>query len=197
MNEMAEATSRRTSSANIDKISSIEFTDPCWYAVVAHARRKLEGRWIGCESEERQAFGLLAGDITGAVMRTTRVFPLRRNLRHDPNLGAFVDAAVAKLATPSKTPAGQRGWLADPREVLEVQAQCDLRRELLYGSYHMHKVAWKHDPLRDTPTRLDAALAQHSAMWMLILSMVDPDRPLLRAFFEGCTDREVPIRRLS
>jgi hypothetical protein len=190
---MAEATSTRASSGNTEKISSIEFTEPCWLAVVAHARRKLEGRWIGCECAERQAFGLLAGDLDGTVMRTTRVFPLQRNLRHHPELGAFVDETVVRLATPSRTPTGQRGWLADPREVLEIQTQCNVTGELLYGSYHMHKAPWKHDPLRDTPTRLDAALAQHSAMWMLVLSMVDPDRPLLRAFFEGRIDREVPI----
>jgi hypothetical protein len=177
----------------LERIARIVLPRSGWQTLVDHARRKLECRWLEHETREQQAFGLLAGRLDHASMRTVEVFPLLRNLRQDPVRGTLVDAAVNELAMPSRTPNEQRGWLADPGEVLTVQRRCDAADLLLYGSYHMHKVPWKHDPLRDTPTTLDRVLAEHQGMWMLILSMVQPQRPRLRAFFDGRLEREAPI----
>jgi hypothetical protein len=174
-------------------MARIELPAVHWQQIQAHARRKLAGRWVSGETPEQQAFGLLTGRIVERAIQTSNVFPLFRNLRSDPRAGAEIDAAVSALATPSKTPLNRRGWLADSREVLEVHRRCEAAHDLVYGSYHMHKVSWAHDPLRDTPTALDTALGEGQGIWMLILSMVDPQRPLLRAFFEGDRDREVPV----
>lgn len=177
----------------LHEVVRIELPRMHWQTMQAHARRKLEGRWVSGETQEHQAFGLLAGRIAGEAIQTSNVFPLLRNLRSDPYEGAEIDAAVSALATPSKTPLRNRGWLADSREVLDVHQRCEAAGDLVYGSYHMHKVSWTHDPLRDTPTVLDTALGEGQGIWMLILSMVDPQRPLLRAFFEGEKTREAPV----
>jgi hypothetical protein len=177
----------------LHEVVRIELPGAHWRALQAHAHRKLEGRWLSGETPEPQAFGLLGGRIVEDAIRTREVFPLLRNLRGEEREGAQIDAVVSALATPSKTPLRRRGWLADSREVLEVHRRCDAAHDLVYGSYHMHKVSWPHDPLRDTPTALDTALGEGQGIWMLILSMVDPRRPLLRAFFEGDVDREVPV----
>ncbi len=57
-----------------------------------------------------------------------------------------------------------------------------------------HRPPSRDDPLRDTCTELDGKLAEGSGLWMFILWMVDPERPVLRAFFEGCNDREATVR---
>ncbi|HEX5982652.1 MAG TPA: hypothetical protein VFY69_00450, partial [Solirubrobacterales bacterium] len=121
------------------------------------------------------------------------VLPLRRNLRSDPTQGADLDAVVRELAIESRTPLEQRGWIAAPEEVMEAQERCDAGGTFLFGSYHMHKVPWRQDPLRDTPTALDTALGAGQGLWMVILSMVDPDRPILRAFWEGRPEAETRL----
>ncbi|HSZ69043.1 MAG TPA: hypothetical protein VK756_01645 [Solirubrobacteraceae bacterium] len=183
----------RRGSRELYEATQIELPHAHLQVLLRHARRKLEGRWVSGETREHQAFGLLAGRMTGTAIRTSGVFPLLRNLRGDPRAGADLDAAVRALATPSRTPLRRRGWLADSREIFAVYRRCEVVGDLVYGSYHMHKVSWKHDPLRDTPTPLDNALGVNQGIWMLIVSMVDPHQPRLRAFFEGDKDREVPI----
>ena len=180
-------------SATLPNVTSIVIPPAHRATIVEHARRKLAQRYREDETPERQAFGLLAGKLVGELLLTTAVFPLRRNLRGDPLHGAAVDAVVRELAIPSRTPLHQRGWLAAPHEVMAAQARCDAEDMLLFGSYHMHKTAWEHDPDRDTPTALDTALAHGLGQWMAILSMVDPGRPLLRAFWEGRPEREARI----
>jgi len=49
-------------------------------------------------------------------------------------------------------------------------------------------------PGRDTPTTLDAVLARESEMLMFIVSMVKPERPIIRAFYEGIKEQELPVR---
>jgi hypothetical protein len=162
--------------------------------LIAHARRKLRGEFRADETRVAQAFGLLAGAVIGNAVTTTDVLPLRRNLRTDPAEGAEVDAAVRELGVESRTPLEQRGWLASPREVMEAQNRSDARGTLIFGSYHMHKVPWQADPLRDEPTALDTALGEGQGLWMLIVSMVDPDRPIIRAFWEGRPEVEAAVR---
>ena len=47
---------------------------------------------------------------------------------------------------------------------------------------------------RDTCTDLDSKLAEGSGLWKLNVSMVDPQQPVLGAFFKGCNDRESTVR---
>src|SRR4051812_37922564 len=80
-------------------VSAIRIGHAQWEAIVGHARRKLEGDYLDGETAEQQAFGLLGGHVHGGAIETTGVFPLLRNLRHDPRIGSAVDATVHDLAT--------------------------------------------------------------------------------------------------
>ena len=86
-----------------------------------------------------------------------------------------------------------RGWVADPREVLAVERFCDRYDWLNFGNYHTHRVGWPADPLRDTCTGLDRELARDCGQWVFILSVVDLDKPVLRAFYEGDNTIEARI----
>ena len=101
--------------------------------------------------------------------------------------------ALARHAVPSETPLSKRGWVAAPEELLKVIRGIQQENLLLLGSYHMHRVAWPDDPLRDTPTTLDTVLGAESNMLVFIISMVNSEEPLIRAFYEGKPDREIPI----
>jgi hypothetical protein len=63
----------------------------------------------------------------------------------------------------------------------------------MFGAYHMHRVPWAHDRLRDRCTDLDRHLADNCGLWTIIISMVHPDQPRLRAFYEGRNEWEVPF----
>jgi hypothetical protein len=177
----------------LSEVTMIEMQAEHRSQLIEHARRKLRGEYRESETPHAQAFGLLAGTGRADAIRTTDVFPLRRNLRADPVRGAAVDVVVRELAIDSGTPIEQRGWIASPEEVIETQERCDADGTVLFGTYHMHKVPWRQDPLRDTPTALDTALGAGQGLWMLILSMVDPDRPILRAFWEGRPEAEAKL----
>jgi hypothetical protein len=164
-------------------------------AIVDHARRKVEGRHLPGESADRMAFGLLAGTFEddGALL-VRAVLPLAVNLRTARGVHDVMDAVVDEFAVRSTTPNAHRGWVADPREVLAADELCDRNGWVCFGNYHTHRVAWRHDPLRDTCTELDRVLAEATGQWVFVVSVVDLDRPRLRAFHEGRNEAEVPIR---
>ncbi len=177
----------------VTAIRQIAFPASLYASVVEHARRKLAGRWQPDEEQAPKAYGLIGGRIEGATATVTHVVPLRNNLRDRPGFKDEVDRLMNEVAVPSETPFEQRGWVADPREVLDAERRCEEVGSVLFGSYHMHRVPWQDDPRRDTCTALDTALARDSGLWVFIVSMVDPDRPMLRAFFEGDNHREGQI----
>ena len=104
-----------------------------------------------------------------------------------------MDTAMDRHATPSTTPFSQRGWVAHPAELDSALNSLRQQGMRLVGNYHMHRVAWEHDPLRDEPTELDTVLGRASRMFMFIISMVRPERPIIRAFFEGIKELEIPV----
>jgi hypothetical protein len=124
---------------------------------------------------------------------TTHVFCLARNARYEPEYRPEMDELMASLAVPSETPLERRGWLTDPVELLAAERECEAAGAVIFASYHMHRVAWPDDPLRDTCTAIDTALARGRGLWVLILSLVDPARPILRAYFEGDNAREARV----
>ena len=105
----------------------------------------------------------------------------------------YMDQVMTQYGVVSETPFSKRGWIADPEELLEKIKQIQHDNLLLLGAYHMHRVAWPDDPRRDTPTTLDTVLAADSRMLLFIVSMVTPEQPTIRAFYEGNPDRETPI----
>lgn len=166
----------------------------CRAAMLEHCRRKLAGSYLPGEDRNRKAFGLLAGTRSPGGLVVSRCFPLLANARHHDCHRDYMNRMMDEHAIPSETPLAKRGWVADPEELAGVVKTCRQDNLLLLGSYHMHRVAWEHDRLRDTPTSLDTILGRDSRLIMLIVSMVDPDQPRIRAFDEGKIEREYPIR---
>lgn len=168
--------------------------EPLYVQLVHHARRKLAGEHVADEEPAPKAYGLVGGRVRDGHAEVTHVVPLRRNLRGEAHVKAMMDQVMDQLAIRSETPLDRRGWVSDPRELQAAEELFDGVGSVLLGGYHMHRVAWDHDPLRDTCTEVDAELGSGSGLWMFILSMVDPSAPILRAFFEGDNHQEVAVR---
>ena len=178
----------------LSDVDEIRFPSHLYEQVVAHARRKLAGRYLDEEEQAPKAFGLVGGRLIGHGAEATHVFALKRNARDESHVKEQVDQLMDDFAVPSETPLDRRGWVTDPQELMAAQRELDGAGAVMLGGYHMHRVPWEHDPRRDSCTELDGKLAEGSGLWMFILSMVDPERPILRAFFEGSNDREATVR---
>jgi hypothetical protein len=165
----------------------------CHASIVDHALRKVDGHYVAGETPERMAFGLIAGTVAGERAVVTAVFPLLRNLRQVGPYRDQMDHIIDRHAVASETHNGRRGWMADPQEVLAADEVCDRRGWVRFGNYHTHRVPWPDDPRRDRCTQLDRVLAADSDQWIFIVSVVDRQRPILRAFYEGCNDNEATI----
>ncbi len=168
---------------------------PCskWDEIIYHCNRKLAGRFLPGEDRTKRAYGLVAGTFDGPDFLISLILPLKKNLRAIEPYKGYMDRIMSQSAIPSKTPLSKRGWITDPEELRECCKICDTQGLTIAGSYHVHAVAWSHDPLRDTPTKLDAVLARNSGLFTFIVSMVDVKHPVIRAFYEGIKDKEVPI----
>lgn len=176
-----------------EQIDSIKIPAQLWNEMISHCHRKLQGDYLPGEGQSPKAFGLIGGTVTEASVKAEVMIPLFKNARECGESKIEMDRAMTQHGTPSETPFDQRGWVAEQEE-LDNALQILLRKGLrLVGNYHMHRVAWEHDPSRDTPTKLDAVLGCASRMFMLIISMVNPESPIIRAFFEGNKDLEVPV----
>jgi hypothetical protein len=179
---------------SLAELGQIVLPEELYLALVGHARRKLAGAYLPDEEHAPKAYGLVGGRVVGDRGDVTHVVPLLRNQRDQPHLKPVVDHVMEDLAVPSETPLERRGWVSDPREILAAEDLFDRAGARLLGGYHMHRVPWDHDPIRDRSTEVDTELARGSGLWTFILSMVDPGAPILRAYFEGDNAREAPIR---
>lgn len=174
-------------------ITNIVLPEPILEELISTCRRKLSGDYLPGETQDKKAFGLIAGTQAGNILTIKAVMPLLKNARGIKSQKPYMDEIMAKHAIPSETPLDQRGWVADPDELQSVLAEFRQKNYQLAGSYHIHRVAWDHDLERDTPTKLDTVLGKGSRMFMFIVSMVNPETPIIRAFFEGDINLEVPI----
>ena len=172
---------------------TIEFPETCWREILSHCRRKLDGKFSGDEPAEKKAFGIVAGNREDARIVVKRCFALRKNARYQLPYSEYMSRIMARHAIPSETELDRRGWVADPQELADITVECQENGLILLGAYHMHRVAWQDDPIRDTPTELDRILAAESRMIMFVVSMVDPEEPLMRAFYEGILAQEIPV----
>lgn len=178
---------------SIEHIKEILFPPGCGETLVGHCLRKLTGDYLPDEVKEKKAYGLVAGIPREQRMEVREVFPLKKNLRGTREYKDYMDGLLRKYGVPSETPFEERGWVADPNELMQIYKQCDEKGLLVFGMYHMHRVPWEQDPLRDTCTEIDRLLAQGSYLWVFIVSMVNPQRPIVRAFFEGNNHREASV----
>jgi len=161
--------------------------------ILNHCRRKLSGSFLEDEGKELKAYGLIAGIVDNGLVTITSSVPLKKNARFSEQFKNIMDKTMGDYATPSITPLKRRGWVADPRELIDAVKSFHKKGWKLLGTYHMHRVGWEHDPVRDTPTQLDTQLARGSDHIMFIISMVNPEQPIIRAFYEGIRLREIPI----
>ncbi len=174
-------------------ISEIHLPLKLWLALQEHCLRKLSGPYLAGEAEEPKAFGLIGGNVVDNHLLLEHIVPLKRNARHQVCNKQFMDGTMSQHAVPSVTPLSQRGWVADPDELNTAMTDFQNRQIRLVGTYHMHRVAWEHDQIRDTPTKLDTILGEDSRIFMFIISMVEPDNPRIRAFFEGNGELEATV----
>ncbi len=179
---------------SLAELEHILFPTPLYERLVEHARRKLARSYLEGEEQAPKAYGLVGGRLMEGYGEVTHVVPLLRNQRDEPHLKPVLDQVMNELAVPSETPLAGRGWATDPRELLAADLAFDAAGAVLFGGYHMHRVAWAHDPRRDSCTEVDRDLAEGTGLLMFILSVVDPDRPVLRAYFEGNNGDERPVR---
>lgn len=175
------------------EIRLIRLPGSVWDTITAHCRRKLTGEFLPGESPVKRAFGILAGVRLGDELHVRQVLSIKKNARNVEPLKSFMDKLMEQHAVPSTTPMDQRGWVTDPQEFKQCMDVCQREGLTMFGAYHIHVVPWPGDPLRDTPTGLDAVLVKGSTRYSFIISMVDPERPIIRAFYEGETSAETPI----
>lgn len=171
----------------------IHFPQSNRVVLLDHCRRALEAFEHG-ETEEGKAFGLLFGTVSDQLIDIAGCYALERNVRSESPYKEYIDRVMIEHAVPSVTPLDKRGWVADPAELFSRIKECREHGQELVGTYHMHRVGWRHDTKRDTPTRLDGVLAEKSGLIMFIVSMVEPASPIIRAFYEGVMEREIPIQ---
>ena len=178
-------------------ISEIEFPLSLQKILFDHCVRKHHECYTEDESCEPKGYGILGGVFDNHVLRIKEVAPLKKNARLASPYKEYMDDMMKRHAKPSVTPLDRRGWVTDPQEMRQVLMAFEKEEIDLVGSYHMHRVPWEHDPIRDTATMLDTILAQNTDMLMFIVSVVNENAPTLRAFYEGNNGAEIPIRRVQ
>lgn len=161
--------------------------------ILVHSNRTLKAFQEG-QTKECKAFGLVFGTVSNQVITVMKCFPLDNNVRSQPPYKEYIDKIMEEHAVPSQTPLDKRGWVADPAELFTRIKESRNSGFVLLGTYHMHRLGWSHDPVRDTPTKLDGVLAKDSELLMFIVSMVQPTKPIIRAFYEGIKEKEIPIQ---
>ena len=178
---------------SLAQINRIILPDSNWQEIVAHGRRKLAGDYLPGESKGKRAYGIIAGSQKEKQLEVALVLPGKKNVRSEEPYKTYMDRLMTQHAVPSKTPLSKRGWVIDPLEVKECYDICDRENLIVLGTYHMHIVPWEGDPIRDTPTHLDGVLARNSCLFQFIISMVDINNPIIRAFYEGLGEKETPV----
>lgn len=163
--------------------------------IIEHCSRKLSGDYLSNETKEGKAYGILGGKIGNNKILITEMRPLLRNMRESGEYKLYMDDTMTEYAHPSSvTPLSKRGWITDPTELFFILKDFNNNGIEFVGSYHMHKVQWKSDDMRDTPTKVDEILGRDSKTLMFIISMVDLENPIIRAFYEGDINKEIEIR---
>jgi hypothetical protein len=162
-------------------------------ALISHCLRKLAADYVEGETRERKAYGLIGGTLDEGILTVGRIAPLMKNARAVEPYKSYMDELLGRFAIPSETPLDKRAWVADPTESRKILLDFARTGMELIATYHMHRVGWENDPLRDMPTELDTILAEGSEAFLVIVSTVRPESPIVRAFYEGIPEQEVPI----
>jgi len=178
----------------VDNIKKIILFNNEKKLLIQHCLRKLNEFYEPSETREKKAYGLLGGKVENNFLYINYIKPLRVNFRSQYGYKQYMDDILNKYAEASETPLSKRGWVASPDELESTFTECDKKNIELVGNYHMHRVAWKHDLTRELPTKLDYVLAKDSGFITFIISAVDLKNLIIRAFFEGDSDKEIDIQ---
>lgn len=179
---------------NDQRINEIHFPKEQYCKLIEHCLRKLNGGYLAEETKEQQAYGLIGGKIFKQVLLIGMVVPLYKNFRKDRSIKKHMDNIVSKYAIPAKTPIEERGWIASPSETIGVLKMLQQENLQLVGTYHMHHLlSWNGDGERDKPTELDRNLAKDTELFMFIIGMINPQKPIIRTYYEGCVNQEIQV----
>jgi len=162
--------------------------------MIHHCLRKLREEYLPEEAPELKAYGLIGGKVVGQSLAVELIEPLYKNCRTGGTMKEYMDPVLDQYAIPSETPLAKRGWAADPVETKKFIRACQQRDLELIGTYHMHRVPWEGDERREKPANLDTELAKDTELFMFIVAVVNKDKPVVRAFYEGYPEQELPIR---
>ncbi|EAP0946914.1 hypothetical protein B7802_28850 [Salmonella enterica] len=172
----------------------IKIPNDIYVKLIEHCNRKLSGLFLPNETEEKKAYGILGGRNNNNELLITELKPLFKNMRETGEYKLYMDDTMVEYAHPSSvTPLDKRGWITDPTELFFILKEFNKNKIEFMGSYHMHKVQWKNNDMRDTPTRVDEILGKDSRTLMFIISMVVPNKPIIRAFYEGDINKEIEV----
>lgn len=180
----------------IEKAKIVKIPRSIYDKMLEHCYRKLEKKYYDYELQEQKAYGLLSGEVLDdESVLIKNIYPLYKNGRYEDK--ERMDKKMKEFAIPSETPLEKRGWVVDNKEMGAILSDCIKNDTEIVGAYHMHRVSWATDVLRDTPTTLDTELAKDSETIAVIISMVDPQKPIVRFFYEGIPSRELKCNILE
>jgi hypothetical protein len=162
-------------------------------ALLNHCLRKFNQQYVEGEVKERKAYGLIGGKVVADALHIGQIAPLYKNSRAEGEDKKYMDGILNEFAEASETPLERRGWVADAEETFQIFNEFSRSGLDIVAAYHMHRVAWENDPTREKPSALDTELAKGSGLFAFIISLIDPERPIIRAFYEGYPDQELPI----
>ncbi|OHB74164.1 MAG: hypothetical protein A2Z34_03875 [Planctomycetes bacterium RBG_16_59_8] len=115
-----------------------------------------------------KAFGLISGPAPGCA---EEIYPMRKNLREvSPVVNRLFEAYGEFYRDPD------RGFCFDPREFAEVEGQIRRKDRRVVAVYHSHRV------LPAAPTQVDRDLHYSPDLFMVIVSVADPDAPAVEVF---------------
>jgi hypothetical protein len=94
--------------------------------------------------------------------------------------------AITNFAIPSNVNNDERGWVADPQEIIDAIHMFELNKCVLFGAYHMHSsISWNGNASKNVPSELDKFLADGSNLFTFIVSIHDDGNHSIRAFYES------------
>ncbi len=175
-------------------INEIIFPKEKYNEVIKHCLFKLDCK----ELAQQQAYGFIGGKICEQGLYIEQVAPLIINHRaKDGPTKKYMDDALNMYALPTTIPNEERAWFADPFESKTIIDSFEKNNLQLVGTYHMHHMALmilKEVALWELPSKLDTYLAKDTELFMFIVEATDPLKLKIRAFYEGCLNKEVQIK---
>lgn len=154
------------------EVEELVFPRHVYWQIVAHARRKLSGRYLPGEEPAPVAYGAVGGRLVNGSGEVTRAVPLAA----ERPLGSLLDDVTVRPRTGPGTPPRRR------------------QDAVLFGGYQAGSATSRHAGPGRRRSHVESDVAAGSGLWMFVLSMVEAEIPVLNAHFEGDRTRQAPVR---